>query len=305
MRNRSLVLMFIAIIAIISGGCSQQKNDLTEGITSAVSSTELEWLLEGDYANTTEQHMSNLAENYQILEDHILYLDTIEYSAGQSDVFSILYKVDKSSGKKTKLFENIDFFIEQNGLLYFSKVYEDSYIGVGVYNMSTEETNTILSKKANVGQVLSIEEQSILYLDQEDRIIECKIDGSQKKVCMKFSTLSSPFIVVKSENTLFFSEQGNAQMVMLDDKKADTYMQAKGLSDNILVCNKDKAYYVVDTYKIGSWYNRISLESELNGLWEIDMTKHTKRKISDITPKKLYLRNGEIYDDKFVKIVNG
>lgn len=270
-----------------------------------ISTAELEWLMEGDYANTTEQHACNPAENYQILDDYILYLDEIDYSAERSGVFSILYKIDKKSGKQTKLLQNIEFFIEQNGLLYYSKIYGDSYIGLDVYNMATGETNKILRKKDNVGQVLSIEEQNILYLDRDDRIIECNIDGSQKKVCMKLSTMSWPFIVVKNQNTLFFSEMGDAQMVMLDDKRVDTYMKAEGLSDNILICNKEKVYYVVDTYKIGSWYNRISLESELNGLWEIDLTKQTKRKISDITPKKLYLLNGEIYDDKFVKIVNG
>lgn len=53
---------------------------------------------------------------------------------------------------------------------------------------------------------------------------------------MDFSTMSSPFEVVKNKDTLFFSEIGKAQMVSLKDKKVKTYTSENSLSDNVLVC---------------------------------------------------------------------
>lgn len=73
------------------------------------------WLLAGKYEDTTEQHMRNLAENYQVLEDYILYLEDDIYSEK-----NILYKVDKKEHKKTKLLENVVCFWEQGNKLYYS-----------------------------------------------------------------------------------------------------------------------------------------------------------------------------------------
>lgn len=74
-----------------------------------------------------------------------------------------------------------------------------------------------------------------MYL-KGDLIIQCNKDGSQKRVYIDFSTMSSPFEVVKNKDTLFFSEIGKAQMVSLKDKKVKTYTSENSLSDNVLVC---------------------------------------------------------------------
>ncbi len=99
---------------------STTKIDTQKSEDKKESMTELEWLLTGDYKDTTEQHMGNLAENYQVLGEHILYLEE------NPNVGSILYKVDKKSKKKTKLLENVVCFLEQNNELYYSS-YKDSY----------------------------------------------------------------------------------------------------------------------------------------------------------------------------------
>lgn len=256
----------------------------------------------GDYKDTTEQHIGNLAENYQVLGEHILYLEEIKNLEENPNVGSILYKVDKKSKKKTKLLENVVCFLEQNNELYYSS-YKDSYTELSVYNMLTGETKEILGKKDHMEQILSIDNQHILYLNYDECIMECKLDGAEKKKYMKYSTTAQPFAVVKGNGTLFFSESGNTTMVSLQEKTVNKYITVGNYSDNVMVCSGNKVYLAIGAYELKGWSEKVSIKSKWNGLWEIDLTEpYNKRKISDNAPQKLYWRDGMLYDENFDKI---
>lgn len=272
--------------------------------TQSEKTEELEWLLSGSYEETTEQHRGNLNENYQILDDYILYLEEVEYFQGDSDVGSRLYKVDRKSKEKTKLRENVIHFLEQNNELYYSRYSGSSNIELCVLNMLTGETKEILGKKACVQRILAIESHRILYLNYDEYIMECKLDGTKKKKYMKYPVMTQPFTAVKGKETLFFSESGHANLVSLKDKTIDTYMDVRYYSDNVMVYSGDKLYIAVQAYTMKGWSEKEPAKSKWNGLWEIDMTSlYRKRKISDEVPKKLYWRDGSLYDENFDKIV--
>lgn len=294
-----VAVCFVAVLLVVGRNLFAKK----EKMETKEPMTELEWLLTGDYKDTTEQHMGNLLENYQVLDEHILYLEEIEYSKENPDVGSILYKVDKMSKKKTKLLENVICFLEQNDKLYYSR-YKDSYTELSVYNMLTGEIKEILGKKDRMEQVLTIDGQHILYLNYDECIMKCKLDGKEKEKYMEYSTSAQPFAVVKGKDTLFFSENGNTTMVSLQEKTVNKYITVGNYSDNVMVCSGSKVYFAIGAYNLKGWSQKVSIKSKWNGLWEIDMTRpYNKRKISDKVPKKLYWRNGILYDENFEKIV--
>ncbi len=47
------------------------------------------------------------------------------------------------------------------------------------------------------------ETQHILYLNYDKCIMDCKLDGTEKKKHMKYSTTAQPFAVVKGKGILF------------------------------------------------------------------------------------------------------
>lgn len=289
-----LCVVVLSVVFIIGKNIFVSK----EAVKTKKTLTELEWLLEGEYGDTTKQHMRNLSENYQVLEDYILYLEENKYLEG-----NILYKVDKKERKKTKLFENVGCFLEQNYELYYSS-FKDSYTELSVYNMLTKETKIVLGKKARMEQILFIDNQHIFYLNYDERIMECKLDGTEKKEYMKYSTTAQPFAVVKGEDTLFFNESGTGILVSLKDKTVNKYITVDNYSDNVMVCSGDKVYIAIEAYKMKGYSEKVSVKSKWNGLWKIDMTKpYNKQKISDKLPKKLYWRDGMLYDENFDKIV--
>lgn len=286
-----IVVSFIALL-IIGKNVFVKK----EAAPAQKTLTELEWLLTGEYEDTTEQHMRNLAENYQILEDYILYLEEDKYFEK-----NILYKVDKKENTKTKLLENVGCFWQQGNELYYSS-FKDSYNELGVYNMLTGETKMILGKKARMEQILFADSQYIFYLNYDECIMKCKWDGTEKKKHMNYSTTAQPFAVVKGADTLFFNESGTVTSVSLKDKTVNKKIAVDYLSDNVMVCSENKVYIAIEAYTMKG-YENVSVKSKWNGLWEIDMMKpYNMRKISDKVPKKLYWRNGMLYNEHFDKI---
>lgn len=134
--------------------------------------------------------------------------------------------------------------------------------------------------------------------------MKCKLDGTEKKEYMNYSTTAQPFIAAKGKDTLFFSESGTGTLVNLKDKTANKYITVDNYSDNVLVCTENEVYVAIEAYKMKGWSEKVSVKSKWNGLWEINMTKpYNIRKISDKVPKKLYWRDGILYNESFDKIV--
>lgn len=66
-----------------------------------------DWLIENKNNNSTEQHMQNLFENYQILDDSILLLDN-----NMEQSLATLYEIDKNTREKHVILHNIFHFIQ-------------------------------------------------------------------------------------------------------------------------------------------------------------------------------------------------
>lgn len=161
-----------------------------------------------------------------------------------------------------------------------------------------------MGKKARMEQVLAIDSQHILYLNYDECIMQCKLDGKEKERYMKYSTTAQPFAVVKGKDTLFFCESGNATIVSLQGKTVSKCITVGNYSDNVTVCPGNKVYVAIGAYELKGWSEKVFVKSKWNGLWEIDMTEpYNKRKISDNVPKKLYWRDGMLYDENFDEIV--
>lgn len=301
MRKRKYIwfvvpVVLIVLLVIVIGRSVFVKK---EAVPTRKTPTELEWLSAKEYRDTTKQHMGNLTENYQILEDYILYLEESEPFAG-----NILYKVDKKENKKTKLFENVACFCQQGDELYYSS-FRDSYTELSVYNMLTGENRIILDKEARMEQVLAIDDGRIFYLNYDGCIMECKSDGTKREKCMKYSPDTEPFTVVKGGDTLCFYDGFSVTMISLKDKTEKKCIAMDNASDCVMVGAGSKVYVAIGEYKLEGRSEKEPVKSKWNGLWEIDMVKpYNMRKISDVVPSKLYWRDGMLYDENFHTVLS-
>lgn len=91
-------------------------------------------------------------------------------------------------------------------------------------------------------------------------------------------------------------------MISLQDRETEIIMQEDWRNDNSIVGFGNKVYVAINLYSINGDYHAEDMESENNGLWQIDMDNFEKQKINSERYDALYLSDGVLYDESFSEI---
>lgn len=261
----------------------------------------IDWLIENKNNTSTEQHMQNLFENYQILDDSILFLD----NNNMEQSLATLYEIDKNTNEKHVILHNVFHFIELNKKIFYLTYQEekDDYF-LMCYDRNKRKSNTILSTaKDDIERVWYISNDKIYYLTMSYQLVCYNVKSKKKEICMEsYSPVSSPYKVFYYDSNFLVCGNGILELISLKDKKTKMILRGEGITNNSIVGFGNKVYVAINLYSYGGNYEEKKIESENNGLWQIDMDNFEKQKINSERYDALYLSNGILYDESFSEI---
>lgn len=261
----------------------------------------IDWLIENKNNNSTKQHMQNLFENYQILDDSILLLD----NNNMEQSLATLYEIDKNTGEKHVILHNVFHFIELDKKIYYL-TYQEEKGGYFLmcYDRNKRKSNTILSTtEDDIERVWYISNDKIYYLTMSHQLVCYDVKSKEKEICMEgYSPTSFPYKVFYYDNKFLVCGNAILELVSLQDKKTKMILQEEGINKNSIVGFDNKVYTAINLYCYGGNYDEEKIESDNNGLWQIDMDNFEKQKINSERYDALYLSDGVLYDESFSEI---
>ncbi len=260
-------------------------------------------LLESDVRDTTEQHIQNMEEVYQLTNTHILYLE------GKKSHKTKLCYVDRRGRDETILVENVKCFVELDGKIYYTKLDKKNEIDGGIYcyDISSGRNKTIVPGKRSV-QWFSLYNNSLVFVYGDGiGLFDLK---EQKLIRISDYFPGLPFnAVLMSEYLMFIQETGDVELFSIKEKDCQMIMERDAMSLDTVACIGDDLYIGMNAYIIGGNFNIKKLDKNWNGLWRFSLSDWEKKnpnamcKISDKTVQKLYVFNNKLYNENYEMIL--
>jgi hypothetical protein len=254
-------------------------------------------LLESDVMDTTEQHIQNMTEQYQLTKTHILYLE------GDRDNKTELCYVDRKERTRKPLLENVKCFVELDGKIYYTRLDKTDEIDGGIYcyDIISGEKNTIISCRESV-QWFSLYKSSLIFIYKNG--VGAFDMKEQRIIKMTDYFPSLPFeSVLISDYLLILQETGKIELISLKEKNCYLIMQRDAMSLDRVACIGNNVFIGMNAYTSDGNYNIKKLERNWNGLWRFSLSDWHKNdpealnKVSDNEISELYAFKNKLYND--------
>ena len=237
-------------------------------------------LYDGEGIVTT---VSNADEGFQIFRKQLFYVKNNKLKA-----------FDIPSGQTTEIAKNVAaFIVHTDGIYYLTEPgpESDSWLGsVQKYDWGTKSHRTVYE---NVRQFY-VYSDTLYLMDGEDALIEISPSGEAREL-VQFQPAVYPYTVAAQGKKLL-SIGANDDLLILDTatgEKRTISIQEGTYSNNRIhfVCDDTRTFVSFQaTQTNGSVVT--DRDSELNGVWQIDIDTQTKRKVCDTYFESLYLCDG-------------
>lgn len=288
---RSVTLIAALIVYGVTGVCGNQFADQNS----------ITWTKSSEVIDNTEEHLRNIGEKYQVMEDYILYLreDMAENGA--------LYQLDRNGKKTTKLLENVCEFVEIRGKIYYTKgdMVTSIMKELHIYDKKKKSDKKLLGSDEDIYSLISVK-GNVVYYTTYDKLVAYRIDKKTKKE-MDYIP-KNPLAIKRMVNGKIISV-GNGCIDLIDFekkkvKKLMTHKDNSVYSEDIVACTKDAIYYGVDEYRVdySAFVPMKKVKTKRDGLWKFDLKTGKKIKIREKAPEKLHVLDGRVYDEALTNV---
>lgn len=291
MKKKTILLMVILGIVVIGTFFAfffQEENMRNKEIAS---------LLELNVEDTTNQHIQNMSEKYQLSNTYILYL------AGDEERSTTLFYVDRKTKEEKALLKDVLRFVELDDKIYYSKLEHDNEIDGGIYcyDILSGDNKIIVSPK-NYVQWFSVYSNKLVFVFQNG-IGTCDVQGGKIEKILDYQP-NLPFdAAILKDHIVICQEGGKIELVSLCEKKCWLLMERDAMSLDTIACIGEDIYIGMNAYTIGSSYNTVKKEKSWNGIWKFSLSdweaesQSAMIKISDDLTEKLFVFENNLYKD--------
>ncbi len=178
-----------------------------------ISEREVEWLLQYDVEDNTEEHLHNLNENWQFTKEYLWYAKK-DYDGDYTYQNAPLYRINRSDGTKEKILDEVNQFVLMGDTLYYTKIHENNGQKLYLYDIKKEQKKVLLSaesEKYSFHRWITIEDNKIIYTADIPRdygsysyICSCDLSNGKMDIIMEYEMRDSEDSVIYDDNIFTF-----------------------------------------------------------------------------------------------------
>lgn len=296
-RFNVLICFCILLLGLLTGCGGQDSvppaSEGTENVSGEQLSGEVRWLADCDAPDNTNEHLQNMSQNYQVLQDHILYTDV----RSETEENKKLYVSDRDGKNAKVILDTVYRFVELDEKIYFSKWGDGElrFQKIYEYDKKTGKTTELEMDDVKIYEFITVQKSKIIVASLNDIYEYDLAEGTVEKILNY--PISTPCKVFADDSRIIFIQDGNIDLISINERKVRRIQKGEGCTDNIGAYINGILYMGADCYSLGGAGGRTPLESSRNGLWKINIDTEEKEKVLEKSPARLYLLNGTLYDE--------
>lgn len=298
-----LLICFYILFSGLLMGCGDQDSvplasEGTEKVSGEEISDEVRWLADCGTSDNTNEHLQNMSQNYQVLQDHILYTDV----RSEMEENKKLYVSDRDGKNAKVVLDTVYRFVELDEKIYFSKWGDGElrFQKIYEYDKKNEKTTELEMDDVKIYEFITVQKSKIIVASLNDIYEYDLAEGTVEKILNY--PMSTPCKVFADDSRIIFIEDGNIDLIFMDKKKVRRIQKGEGFTDNIGAYMNGIMYMGADCYSLGGVSGRTPFESSQNGLWKMNTVTGEKEKILEKSPARLFLLNGTLYDENLAEV---